>query len=139
MIVDLPPPPAPVTARIEASFALPAAPPYAHLFAREGETLPEGVPVRQLYRSAGRRVGGGQLRLASANYALANPIKPLLDHLGFSFRTLCLEIRKKMILVPVTESSNDGESGGLGDGPPPPLPPGDPIPVDGGGGKPNGG
>lgn len=134
MIVDLPPPPAPVTARIEVSFALPAAPPlYEYLSALEGETSPEGMAAGRLYRPTGRRVGSGPLPSASGRYVLANPIQPLLDRLGFSFRTLCLEIRKKMIQVPVTESSNGGESGGLGEGTPPPLPPTDPIPVDGGG------
>lgn len=139
MIVDLPPPPAPVTARIEAS--LPAASrPYEHLFAGEGETLPEGVPVRQLHGAdrvspvradiiAGYRPAGQHAR-----YASASPIQLVLDRLGFYFRALFPEIRDK---VPVTGNSG-GEPDGLGDGSPNPVPAGDPIPV-GGGGRPNGG
>jgi len=126
MIVDLPPAPAPVTARIEAVFHAPAAPPYAYLWAREGEALPEVVPVRQLQR---RKVGS-----TLGTYALANPINDVLDRLGYPFRTLLQEIRSwQVIQRPVTGSSLGGEPGGDGD----PVPPGDPIPVDGGG-KPGG-
>ena len=140
MVTELPPPPAPLVERLEASFPLPAElAPYEYLWASEGETPPESVPVRQFYRPAGRHVGGGQFRSASGKYALANPINLVLERLGFSFRTRLLEIRnRKMIQVPMTENSNGGETGGLGDGSPGPVPPGDPIPVDGGG-KPPGG
>ncbi|MFL6292856.1 MAG: hypothetical protein ACJ759_18335 [Thermoanaerobaculia bacterium] len=127
MIVDLPLPPAPVTARIEAVFHAPAAPPYAHLWAREGEALPEVVPVRQLQR---RKVGS-----TLGTYALANPINDVLDRLGYPFRTLLQEIRSwQVIQRPVSGSSLGVEPDGFGD----PVPPGDPIPVDGGG-KPIGG
>ena len=126
MIVDLPPPPAPVTARIEAVFHATATPPYAYLWAREGEALPEVVPVRRLQR---RKVGS-----THGTYALANPINDVLDRLGYPFRTLLQEIRSWQVIPrPVTGSSLGGESGGSGD----PVPPGDPIPVDGGG-KPGG-
>lgn len=136
VVVDLPPPPAPVVARIEASFPLPAAPPlYEYLSAMEGE-LP---PARQLHRPAGLRCRSGQLCSELGSYALANPINVVLDRLGYSFRTLLQEIRSwNVIQVPVTETSEGGESGGLGEGSPNPVPTGDPIPV-GGGGGPTGG
>lgn len=128
VVVDLPPPPAPVVARIEASFPSPAAPPlYQYLSAREGE-LP---PVRRFHRTAGHVSTSGK-------YALANPIDLVLERLGHSFRTLCLELRSKMIQVPMTESSDGDDSGGPGDGSSGPVPTGDPIPV-GGGGGPTGG
>jgi hypothetical protein len=130
MIVVLPPPPAPVTARIEASFPS-AARPYEYLWAREGEALPEVVPVRQLER---RKVGS-----TLGTYALANPINDVFDRLGYPFRTLLQEMRSwQVIRRPLTESSNGGQGGGFGDGEPAPVPTGDPIPVDGGG-RPNGG
>jgi hypothetical protein len=125
MIAALPPPPAPVTARIEASFPSPARP-YEYLWAREGETLPEVVPVRQLHR---REVGS-----TLGNYALADPTNLVLERLGYSFRTLLQEIRSwTVIQMPLTGSSNDSEPDGLGGGSTDPVPPGDPIPVDGGG------
>lgn len=118
MLVDLPPPPAPLVARLEASFPLPAAlRPYEYLWAGEGKTSPEIVPVRQFHGEEPENL----VRLSES--ALANPIKLLLDRLGFAFRTLVLKM---------AGSSNGGESGGLGDGADP-VPPGDPIPVDGGG------
>lgn len=125
MVVDLPPPPAPVVARIEASFPLPAAPPlHDYLSAREGG-LP---PVRRFHRPA-----------ELPRYALANPVNLVLERLGFYFRTLLLETpHRKVIQRPVTERSGGGDSGGLGDGSPDPVPTGDPIPVGGGGGQ-NGG
>ena len=125
MIVVLPPPPAPVVARIEASVPSPARP-YEYLWAREGEALPEVVPVRQLQR---RKVGS-----TLGTYALANPINDVLDRLGYPFRTLLQEIRSwQVIQRPVTGSSLGGEPDGSGNGDPDPVPPGDPIPVDGGG------
>jgi len=131
MIVVLPPPPAPVVARIEASVPSPARP-YEYLWAREGEALPEIVPVRQLHRR--------QIPSTLGNYALVNPIDDVLDRLGYPFRTLLQEIRSwQVIRRPLAESSNGGQGGGFGDGEPAPVPTGDPIPVDGGGGKPNGG
>jgi len=130
MIVELPPPPAPVNARIEAVFHVPAAPPYAHLWAQEGEALPKVMPVRQLQR---RKVGS-----TLGTYALVNPINDVLDRLGYPFRTLLQEMRSwKMIQAP-KGSSNHSEGDGFGDESPNPLPTGDPIPVDGGG-KPIGG
>jgi hypothetical protein len=125
MVVDLPPPPAPVIARIEASFPSPASP-YEYLWGRKGEALPEVVPVRQFRRR--------QVPSTLGTYALASPVNLVLDRLGDSFRTLLQEIRIwTVIQMPLTESSN----GGLGDESPNPVPAGDPIPVDGGG-KPGG-
>lgn len=115
MITELPPPPAPLIERLEASFPLPAAlAPYEYLWASEGEPSPEGVPVRLAF--------GGES-------ALADPVQLLLDRLG----TLLLKIRDNVIRLPATGSSIGGEPDGFGD----PVPPGDPIPVDGGG-KPGG-
>ena len=113
MITELPPPPAPLIERLEASFPLPAElAPYEYLWASEGENPPEGVPVR----------------LAFSESATANPIKLLLDRLGFVFRPLFREIRDDDVSpLPVIEPD------GFGDGAPDPVPPGDPIPVDGGG------
>jgi hypothetical protein len=124
--VELPPPPAPLIARLEASFPLPAAlSPYEYLWASEGEPLPAVVPVRQFH-------GDEPVRLAFSESAMANPIKLLLDRLGYYFRPLFREIRDGGVSpVPVTEHD------GLGDGSPDPVPAGDPIPVDGGG-KPGG-
>ena len=125
MVVELPPPPAPLVARIEASFPLPAAlAPYEYLWAGEGETLPEVVPVRQFHGEEPEN----PVRLAFGESAMANPIKLLLDRLGFAFRPLFGEIRHEK--MPVTEGSNGGEAGGVGTDP---VPTGDPIPVDGGG------
>ncbi len=118
MVVELPPPPAPLIARIEASFPLPAAlAPYEYLWAGKGETLPAVVPVRQFHSE-------DPVRLSES--AIASPIKLLLDRLGFAFRTLVLKM---------TESSHGGEPGGVGTDP---IPTGDPIPVGGGGGNPGG-
>jgi hypothetical protein len=123
MVTELPPPPAPLIERLEDSFPLPAAlSPYAHLWASEGETPSEAMPVEP----------EDPTRLAFGESAMANPIKLLLDRLGFSFRPLFREIRDDDVSpTPVTEHN------GLGDGSPSPVPPGDPIPVDGGG-KPGG-
>ena len=121
MVTELPPPPAPLIDRLEASFPLPAAlSPYEYLWAGEGASPSEAVPVEP----------EDPVRLAFSESAIDNPIKLLLDRLGFSFRTLVREIRDKN----VTKSS---EPDGLGGGSPGPVPPGDPIPVDGGG-KPGG-
>lgn len=116
MVTELPPPPAPLVERLEASFPLPAElAPYEYLWASDGETPPEN-PVR----------------LASAGSPLADPIEFLLDRLGALF----LRIRDgNVIRLPATEASDGGDSGELGDAP---VPAGDPIPV-GGGGGPNGG
>lgn len=119
MVTELPPPPAPIIERLEASFPSP----YEHLWASEGESSPEGAQVEK----------EGPVRLAFSGSAMANPIELLLDRLGFFFRPLFGEIRQEK--MPVTESSNGGEPGGVGGDP---VPTGDPIPV-GGGGKPNGG
>lgn len=122
MVTELPPPPAPLIERLEASFPSPAElSPYGHLWASEGEPSPESVPVR--------RVHGGEtedpLRLAFGESAMANPIELLLDRLGFSFRQFFLKIRDKNAII---EGSETG-----GDESPAPSPTGDPIPVDGGG------
>ena len=114
MVTELPPPPAPLVERLEASFPSP----YEYLWASEGET-PSAVQVKP----------EDPVRLAFGESAMANPIKLLLDRLGFSFRTLVLKM---------TGSSDGGEPDGFGDGSPSPVPTGDPIPVDGGG-KPPGG
>ena len=113
MITELPPPPAPLIERLEASFPLPAElAPYEYLWASDGKTPPEN-PVR----------------LAFSGPAIANPIELLLDRLGALF----LKIRDRSVIqMPVTEASDGGDSGGLGDGTDP-VPTGDPIPVDGGG------
>jgi len=113
MVTELPPPPAPLIERLEASFPLPAAlAPYEYLWASEGETPAESVPVR----------------LAFSESAIASPIQLLLDRLGL--RTLFLKIRDKNgIRMPVTGRSIGSEPDGFGD----PVPAGDPIPVDGGG------
>ncbi|MFP5288363.1 MAG: hypothetical protein ACLGI9_21690 [Thermoanaerobaculia bacterium] len=117
MVTELPPPPAPLVERLEASFPLPAElAPYEYLWASDGETPPEN-PVR----------------LASAGSPIANPIELLLDRLGGLFLKIW---DKSMIQMPVVEASDGGDSGGLGDAP---VPTGDPIPVGGGGGGPNGG
>ncbi len=122
MVAELPPPPAPLIERLEASFPLPAAlAPYEYLWASEGDPLPESVPVRQLHGEEPEN----PVRLAFSESAMANPIKLLLDRLGFAFRTLVLKM---------TESSHGGEPGEVGTDP---IPTGDPIPVDGGG-KPGG-
>ncbi|MFL6290121.1 MAG: hypothetical protein ACJ759_04420, partial [Thermoanaerobaculia bacterium] len=118
------PPPAPLIERLEASFPLPAAlAPYEHLWASEGEPSPEGVPVRHVH-------GEEPVRLAFNESSIADPIQLLLDRLG----TLFLNLRDNVIRRPVTGSSLGVEPDGFGD----PVPPGDPIPVDGGG-KPIGG
>ncbi|HWN45139.1 MAG TPA: hypothetical protein VNW71_23140 [Thermoanaerobaculia bacterium] len=119
MVTEFPPPPAPLVERLEASFPSP----YEYLWASEGETPSEAVPVEP----------EGPVRLAFGESALAHPIKLLLDRLGFSLRPLFGEIQDDDVSpMPVTEHN------GLGDGSPGPVPPGDPIPV-GGGGGPNGG
>ena len=124
MVTELPPPPAPLIERLEASFPLPAElAPYEYLWASEGEPSPEGAPVEP----------EDPVRLASSESALPHPIKLLLDRLGFSFRPLFGETRREK--MPVTESSNGGEAGGVGTDP---VPTGDPIPVGGGGGNPGG-
>ena len=128
MVTELPPPPAPLVERLEASFPLPAAlSPYEYLWASEGEPSPESVPVRQVHGEE----PANPVRLAFSDSAIANPIKLLLDRLGFSFRPLFREIRDKNVII------EGSETGGLGDGSPDPVPAGDPIPVDGGG-KPGG-
>lgn len=153
MITELPPPPAPLVARLEASFPLPAElAPYEYLWASEGETAPAGVPVRQLHgedavnpvpadvlaarrRPAGTRFEGHPLHSTFGVYAQADPIHLLLDRLGIAFRMLFQKVPDKPVTrKPATGSSLGGEPGGIGD----PVPPGDPIPVDGGG-KPPGG
>lgn len=114
MVTELPPPPAPLVERLEASFPSP----YEHLWASEDEPSPEGA-----------RVGPEDpVRLASSESAFANPIKLLLERLGFSLRPLFPETRQEK--RPVTGNSNGGEPGGVGGDP---VPAGDPIPVDGGG------
>jgi len=125
MITELPPPPAPLIARLEASFPLPAAlAPYEYLWVSEGETPPEGVPVRQLHGEEPEH----PVRLAFGDSAIANPIQLLLDRLGL--RTLFLKIRDKNgSPMPVTGRSKGSEPDGIGN----PVPAGDPIPVDGGG------
>jgi hypothetical protein len=125
MVAELPPPPAPLIERLEASFPLPAAlAPYEYLWASEGDPLPESVPVRQLHGEEPEN----PVRLAFGESTMANPIKLLLDRLGFSLRTLFREIRDDDVSpMPVTGSSTGTD----------PVPPGDPIPVDGGG-KPGG-
>ena len=112
MVTELPPPPAPLVERLEASFPLPAElAPYEYLWASDGETPPEN-PVR----------------LAFSGPPIADPIEFLLDRLG----TLFLKLRDKSVIqMPVTETSEGGDSGGLGGTNP--VPAGDPIPVDGGG------
>jgi hypothetical protein len=111
MVTELPPPPAPLVERLEASFPSP----YEYLWANEGETPSEALPEEPV-------------RLAFAESAMANPIKLLLDRLGFAFRPLFGEIRHER--MPVTENSTGGEPAGVGGDP---IPAGDPIPVDGGG------
>ena len=137
MLVDLPPPPAPITPRLEVSVSLPAPPPpYKYRLAGEGEAPPEGVPVRQVLPFA-----SGQFRLAFGKHAVESPIKLVLSRLGSSLRAMVLEVwNEKGVQVLVMGSSDGGESGGLGDEAPDPVPTGDgdPIPV-GGGGGPNGG
>ena len=113
MVTELPPPPAPLIERLEASFPSP----YEYLWAS-----PEAVPAET----------ERPVRLASSESAMANPIKLLLDRLG-SFLPLFGGIRDEK--MPVTENSTGGEPNGIGD----PVPAGDPIPVGGGGGGPNGG
>jgi len=115
MVTELPPPPAPLVERLEASFASP----YEHLWASEGET-PSAVQAKP----------EDPVRLAFSESA-ANPIQLLLDYLGFSFRPLFGETRHEK--MPVTENSEGGLGVGAG-----PVPAGDPIPV-GGGGGPTGG
>jgi hypothetical protein len=104
---------------------LPAAlAPYEYLWAGEGKTTPEIVPVRQFHGEEPEN----PVRLAFSESAMANPIKLLLDRLGFSFRPLFREIRDDDVSsMPMTGSSTGTD----------PVPPGDPIPVDGGG-KPGG-
>ena len=142
MLVDLPPPPAPVTPRLEVSVSLPVAPPpYEYRMAGEGEAPPEAVPVRQAHQPAVLPFASGQFRQAFGKHAVENPINLVLSRLGSSFRALVLEIwNENGVQILVTGTSDGGESGGLGDGSPAPVPPGDgdPIPV-GGGGGPNGG
>ncbi|HVG11049.1 MAG TPA: hypothetical protein VNM67_25325 [Thermoanaerobaculia bacterium] len=122
MVTELPPPPAALIERLEASFPLPAAlSPYEHLWAGEGETPPASVPVRQ-YRSEVPE------NPVFGVYASANPIELVLDRLGSLLQMIW---DRNVIRMPVTESSHGG--GGLGDGSPDPVPTGDPIPVDGGG------
>jgi hypothetical protein len=117
MVTELPPPPAPIIERLEASFPSP----YEYLWASEGET-PSAVQVKP----------EDPVRLAFGDSVMANPIKLLLDRLGFAFRPLFREIRDDDV-SPVLATEHDG----LGDGSPDPVPAGDPIPVDGGG-KPGG-
>ena len=75
MVTELPPPPAPLVERLEASFPLPAElAPYEYLWASEGEPSPESAPVEP----------EDPVRLASSESALPHPIKLLLDRLGFS-------------------------------------------------------
>ena len=124
MVVDLPPPPAPVSARIEASRPSPASP-YEYLWDLKGEALPEVAPVRRLPRR--------HVHSTLGTYALANPVNDVLDRLGYPFRTLLQQIRSwTVIQTPATERSNGVEPDGLGVGGDP-VPTGDPIPVDGGG------
>jgi len=119
MVTELPPPPAPIVERLEAS--LPAAlSPYEYLWASEGEAPPALQPETPV-------------RLASAEPAMANPIKLLLDRLGSYLGPLFGETQHEK--MPATESSHGGGPGGLGTDP---VPTGDPIPV-GGGGGPTGG
>ncbi len=114
MVTELPPPPAPLVERLEASFPSP----YEHLWASEGENPLEAVPVEP----------EEPVRLAFGKSAMTNPIKLLLDRLGFFLRPLFGEIRGGDVSpIPVMEHN------GLGNGSPGPVPPGDPIPVDGGG------
>ena len=115
MVTELPPPPAPLVERLEASFPSP----YEHLWASKGEAPSEAVQVEP----------ENPVRLAFGE-SMANPIKLLLDRLGFSLRQLGREIRDKSVI-------KVSEPDGLGGGDPGPVPPGDPIPVDGGG-KPGG-
>ena len=141
MVVDLPLPPAPVTARIEASSTLPAAPPpYEYRLVGEGETSPKRAPVRQL--QGADRVNPVRVNVVArtrpagvhGKYASANPIQLILDRLGFYLGTLFPEIRSgKVTKMPVKANSGTG----LGEGAPDPVPTGDPIPV-GGGGNPGG-
>ncbi|MEA2560467.1 MAG: hypothetical protein QOH06_1971 [Acidobacteriota bacterium] len=121
MVTQLPPPPAPLVERLEASF------PYEYLWAIEGETSPEGMPVSEVHGEE----PGNPIRLAFSESA-ANPIELLLDRLGYYFRPLFPEIWREK--TPVTGSSKGGAPGGVGIDP---VPAGDPIPV--GGGGPNGG
>ena len=138
MLVDLPPPPAPITPRLEVSVSLLAPPPpYEYRLAGEGEAPPAGVPVRQVLPFA-----SGQFRLAFGKHAVESPVKLVLSRLGSSLRAMVLEVwNENGFQILVTGTSDGGESGGLGDGSPAPVPPGDgdPIPVGGGGGGPNGG
>ena len=76
MVTELPPPPAPLVERLEASF------PYEHLWASEGET-PSAVQVKP----------EDPVRLASSDSVMADPIQLLLDRLGFFFRPLFGDIR----------------------------------------------
>jgi len=118
MVTQLPPPPAPLVERLEASFPSP----YEHLWASEGKTSSEAVPVKP----------EDPVHLAFSDSA-ANPVQLLLDRLGFTFRSLFEEIWPET--RPLTESSNGSEpGGGVGANP---VPAGDPIPV-GGGGNPGG-
>ena len=110
MAIELPPPPAPIAARLEASFSLPE----AQVHIAEAGYRPVG-PV-------------------FCEYALGNPIKLILDPLGF-VRPLLLEILESVIPKPMTES----DGGEIGEEAPDPAPQGDPIPVGGGGGGPTGG
>lgn len=124
MVTELPPPPAPLIERLEASFPLPAElAPYEYLWASEDEPSLEGAPVEP----------EEPVRLASGDSAFADPIKLLLDRLGFFLRPLFPETRHER--MPVTENSDGGEPGGVGGNP---VPAGDPIPVGGGGGNPGG-
>ena len=140
MVVDLPPPPAPVTARIELSSTLPAAPPpYEYRLAGEGETSPAGgSPLHGADRVNPLRVDAGtRTRPAGVHgkYASANPVQLILDRLGFYLGTLFPEIRSGNVTkMPVKQNSGSG----LGEGAPDPVPTGDPSPV-GGGGNPGGG
>ncbi|HET9225700.1 MAG TPA: hypothetical protein VFR31_03475 [Thermoanaerobaculia bacterium] len=139
MVVDLPPPPAPVTARIELSSTLPAAPPpYEYRLAGEGETSPTaGSLLHGADRvNPARADAVARTRPAGVHgkYASASPIQLILDRLGFYLGTLFPEIRSgKVTKMPVKQYSGSG----LGEGSPDPVPTGDPIPV-GGGGNPGG-
>lgn len=61
------------------------------------------------YQAVGLHFGGDQLRSAFGEYALANPIKLVIERLGFSFRPVFLEIRDEdVISMPVTSRPETG-------------------------------
>lgn len=136
MVVDLPPPPAPLTARIELSCPLPAPPPpYEYRLVDDGDAAPRLVPSHRSYRPARLRSGGRQFHSDLGKYVFANPIELVLELWGFTFRTLFPEIGDQKVSPRQVTSDSDG----LGEDAPDPVPTGDPIPVGGGGGGPNGG